>query len=695
MKINHRYSLYFCLLLFIGIGNLYAQTPKIKIAAIGNSVTYGAGIDQPSVNSYPAQLQQLLGNRHQVGNFGRSGATLLKNGHNPYYKTEEFRKAIEFKADIAIIHLGLNDTDPRNWPNYKDEFTGDYTWLIDTLKANNPTIKIYICQLSPIFSSHPRFLSGTFDWYWQIQNKIPKIAQANNVELIDFHSPLYSRPDLLPDALHPNKEGASILANTIFERITGNYGTLQVPEVFQSNMVLQRNRPIPFWGKANANAEVIIKFNEQTHHVKADSVGNWQIEFSKMKAGGPYTLSIQSLEKSYLFDNILVGDVWLSSGQSNMYFPLIQAENGKEESKEAVNHPSIRLLKFRPLAETNNIAWDKNTLEKINDLKYFTGEWKENTEESAQEFSAIAYHFGKIIQAEEGVPIGLIEIAVGGSPLISWIDRFTIEKDPLLVNTFRDWLNSDFIQDWCRERAKKNLELAVNKNQRHPYQPAYNFESGISKLTKFPIMGVLWYQGESDANNPELHEKEFSAFINSWRGKWKHEFPLYYVQLSSINRPSWPYFRDSQRRLETAIPNIHMAVSSDLGDPTDVHPKQKAEISSRLAKLALKYTYERKVVADGPSPQRVAKAGNTISVVFKNAKKLKIKNGKDLKGFKLKTNLGQFITVPTEIKGNKVIMHIPNNKTFTEVVYGWEPFSEGNLINEENLPASTFKLEIQ
>src|SRR5690606_7358963 len=146
------------------------------------------------------------------------------------------------------------------------------------------------------------------------------------------------------------------------------YGILQIPEIFQSNMVLQRNKPIPFWGKANANAEVSIKFNTQTRNVKADSDGNWQVEFPKMKAGGPYELNIHSNEKTYTFKNILIGDVWLSSGQSNMYFPLSQAENGKVESKNAVNHPNIRLFKFKPLAETDNLAWDSTILNKINKL---------------------------------------------------------------------------------------------------------------------------------------------------------------------------------------------------------------------------------------------------------------------------------------------------------------------------------------
>src|SRR5690606_17721480 len=147
------------------------------------------------------------------------------------------------------------------------------------------------------------------------------------------------------------------------------------------------------------------------------------------------------------------------------------------------------------------VAWDTAALEQINQLRYFSGSWKENSQASALEFSAVAYHFGKTIQREVDVPVGLIEIAVGGSPLVSWIDRYHLEKDPLLVNTFRDWRNSDFIQLWGRQRADKNLEKADHPLQRHPYEPAYNFESGIAKLGRFPIAGVLWYQGESDAQD--------------------------------------------------------------------------------------------------------------------------------------------------------------------------------------------------
>jgi sialate O-acetylesterase len=231
----------------------FAQNANKKIACIGNSVTFGLTHKNPQLTSYPSQLQILLGANYEVRNFGVSGTTLLKKGHNPYYKTAAFTSMLSFAPDIAIIHLGLNDTDPRDWPNYGDKFSADYSWLIDTIRKANPSAKIFICRLSPIFNDHPRFISGTRDWFWQIQELIPQIATANKTGLIDLHTPLYSRPDLLPDALHPNEEGAAILAKTVYQKITGDFGGLQLSSVFASHMVLQRNKPVKFYGTANNN----------------------------------------------------------------------------------------------------------------------------------------------------------------------------------------------------------------------------------------------------------------------------------------------------------------------------------------------------------------------------------------------------------------------------------------------------------
>jgi sialate O-acetylesterase len=168
--------LLFVLLWTLGLTS-YSQ--EVRVACIGNSVTFGAGLKNPAKESYPSVLQDLLGQKYEVKNFGLSGATLLKKGHRPYCKTKQFQDAMSFKPDIAIVHLGLNDTDPRDWPEFKGDFKSDYSWLLDTLKKQNPNVRLFICKLTPIFNGHPRFKSGTRDWYWQIQEQIIEIAQAH------------------------------------------------------------------------------------------------------------------------------------------------------------------------------------------------------------------------------------------------------------------------------------------------------------------------------------------------------------------------------------------------------------------------------------------------------------------------------------------------------------------------------------
>ena len=692
-----RFHLKYCLLLLFSACNFFSfSQQQIKVACIGNSVTYGYGHKDPQITSYPSQLQKLMGEKYLVKNFGRSGATLLRKGHNPYFKTKEFGEAIAFRPDIAIIHLGLNDTDPRNWPNYRDEFAPDYAWLIDTIRKTNPSVKIFICKLTPIFSDHPRFKSGTRDWFWQIQELIPQIAKANKTGLIDLHSPLYSRPDLFPDALHPDEEGAAILAKTVYQKLTGDFGGLQLASVFASHMVLQRNKSIRFYGTANANEKIVTSFNGKQKTGIADDNGKWHVEFPSMKAGGPHTASFSSKDKKIILDDILVGEVWLCSGQSNMYFPLGNAVNDKNEMRSEQKNNTLRLLKMRPVAETDNYVWDSATLQKVNELEYFSGTWQKCDSAAAKNFSAVAYYFGKKLQEQLKVPIGLIEVAVGGSTTESWIDRYTMEHHPVLVNELSNWRKSDFFQPWVRERTDTNLKKAINPKQRHPYEPCYNFEAGIKSFIDFPIAGVIWYQGESNAHNIELHETVFPELVKSWRKQWGYSFPFYYVQLSSLNRPSWSSFRYSQLQLLKQIPNSGMAVSSDVGDPANVHPRQKKPVAERLARLALHFTYGQKnVVPYGPMIANAVKQNNQIILSFQYASGLKTGDGKTLRGFKLMNEKGMQQEVKAFIQNNKVIIPIDKNENAVEVLYGWEPYTEANLANDENLPASTFKMKVQ
>jgi sialate O-acetylesterase len=671
-----------------------AQPGKIRVACIGNSVTYGYGLAYREQNCYPARLQISLGDQYLVKNFGHSGATLLRKGHNPYDKTDELAAAIAFKPDIAIIHLGLNDTDPRDWPDHRLDFPADYAWLIEQVRKANSAVKIYICRLTPVFSGHPRFKSGTRDWYDQIQALIPQIAAANHTGLIDLHTPLYGRPDLFADNLHPNNEGAAIIARTIQQTLTQNFGGLKLPEVFADHAVLQRNRPIPIYGKANGGDYIKIHFAGHQLTTITDNTGQWSVTFPAMPAGGPYQLEIKDNGTSITLKDILIGDVWLCSGQSNMAFPLIKSVGAEQELRHAGQNKQIRLYKLRVLKETDRVEWDTAALNKVNRLHYFSGAWHQSDSVTAASFSAVGWYFGQKLFSEEHIPIGLIQVAVGGSPIESWIDRFTMEHDNLLVDELSNWRKSDFLMKFCRDRADTNLMLASSRGQRHPYEPCYNYEAGISRLIQFPVKGVIWYQGESNAHNADLYKYVFPMLVKSWRQGWGYELPFYFVQLSAIDRPSWPVFRNMERALQKQVPHCHFVVSTDVGDSLNVHYTRKKPVGERLALQALHYTYRKPIIADSPVALYAVRKGNKIIVAFSKGQLLTTIDQSALKGFELVNQKGQRRVADGAIKSNRVVLTIPAGENIKSVWYAMQPFTRANLINQAGLPASTFAIDV-
>lgn len=670
---------------------------KTKVACIGNSVTYGALVENREMNCYPAQLQKLLGEKYEVMNFGKSGATLLNKGHRPYMKQDEYKSALNFAGDLVVIHLGLNDTDPRNWPNYQDDFIRDYTELIQSFRKVNPKCKIWVCRMTPIFDRHPRFRSGTRDWYRQIQEKIENIAACSNVELIDLQEGLYNRPDLSGDALHPNAEGAGIIAKTVYSALTGNYGGLQLPILYTDNMVLQRNKPLILSGIADKGEKVTVSINKNKAQAVAASNGKWHLTLPSMPAGGPYTLQVQTKNKTLIYKDVLIGEVWLCSGQSNMAFMLKQSATAKEEIAKIPQLASSSRLRFFDMKahwETYATEWDASVLDSLNRLQYYKNtQWTTCTPQTAANMSAIAYYFGKMLADSLNVPVGLIHNAIGGSPAEAWIDRKTLEFQfpDILVN----WKGNDMIQDWARERAALNIKKSANRLQRHPYEPCYLYEAGIEPLRQYPIEGVIWYQGESNAHNKEIHEILFPLLVDSWRKNWNEEFPFYYVQLSSINRPSWPVFRDSQRRMMYSIPNTGMAVSSDLGDSLDVHPTHKKEVGERLAHWALNKTYGKDMLPSGPLFKSAERKGNTVYLTFDYGEGMHPAKGEEISTIEIAETEGLYVPAKVKVIDGKIEVSAPGIKSPRYVRYGWQPFTRANLVNKDELPASTFKAYIQ
>lgn len=510
-------------------------TEKIKVACVGNSITYGYTLPDRETNAYPAKLQKMLGDDYVVGNFGKSGATLLNKGHRPYMQQEEYHKAIDFAGDIVVIHLGINDTDPRDWPNYRDFFIQDYRALIDSFRVANSRCRILIARLTPIADRHPRFESGTRDWHDEIQLAIENIAKYAGVQLIDFHAPLYPYPFMLPDAVHPNVEGAEILAKIVYEGITGDFGGLRMSPLYTDNMVLQHGKPLTIQGTANAGDRITVSIAHQKQKVVTGMDGKWSVTLSPLKAGGPYTLVVSSGKQKLTYGNVLAGEVWLCSGQSNMEFYLNRSATAKRDVAKAAND-NIRLFDMKARWRTDAVEWNASVLDSLNHLQYYKDtEWTVCSPQTAGNFSAVAYYFGKMLQDSLQVPVGLICNAIGGSPTEAWIDRSSLEYHfPAIL---RNWTKNDFIQDWVRGRAALNVKKSTDKLQRHPYEPCYLYESGILPLQQFLIKGIIWYQGESNAHNREAHEKLFKLLVDSWRKNWEdNELPfiMYSYQVLTV-----------------------------------------------------------------------------------------------------------------------------------------------------------------
>lgn len=695
MKI-HKKILLLSVALLVGTGILQAnEQKKIRVACVGNSVTFGYLLPEREVNAYPAQLQRLLGEDYEVGNFGHSGATLLRRGHRPYDRLPEFRKALDFKADLVVIHLGLNDTDPRNWPEHGDDFIGDYRALIDSFRVANPEAHIWICRMTPIFHQHRRFQSGTRDWHALIQQRIEQVARTAGVGLIDLHTPLYHRPDLFPDALHPNTEGAAILAQTVYGALTGNYGGLTLPATYGDHMVLQREQPITIAGRANAGAKVKVKLAGKQQKTKAADDGSWQVVFPARPAGGPYELTIAADDEKRTFTDVWVGEVWLCSGQSNMEWTLRKCATAAEDLRVADTLSRIHLFNMPTLRTTYAVEWEAEVLDSINRLLYLpTKGWQMCSTQNAADFSAIGYHFGRMLADSLGCHVGLICNAVGGSNTESWIDRRTLEYEyPAILH---DWTKNDHLQPWVRERGALNIKRGNNPLQRHPYEPCYLFECGIRPLQHYGIRGVIWYQGESNAHNVELHERLFTLMEGSWRKFFDNEqLPFHFVQLSSIGpRRSWPHFRDSQRLLARHLPNTWMAVSSDKGDSLDVHPRAKREIGERLATSALHHTYGRKhVTPSGPDYCCAQRVGSTLQLHFNYAEGMQASDGGRIIGFEVAGADGVYHPAEARVEGDVLIVQSREEKHPCAVRYGWQPFTRANLVNKQGLPASTFRDE--
>ena len=487
---------------------------------------------------------------------------------------------------------------------------------------------------------------------------------------------------------------------------------LALPSVFSDHMVLQRNVPVPVWGTAPPNQEITVTLSNHIETTISDANGAWKVVLAGMETGGPFMLKITSKDHSIDIQDVLIGEVWLCSGQSNMEFPLERSATAEMEVSIA-DYPDIRLFRMKKRVSMGNAPFSNKDIKLVNqDEFYLNTSWEKCTPESAAKFSAVAYFFGQKLHETLKVPIGLIQNAVGGSPAQSWISKESLSGHPQLeylvnIKEGETWHDQKGINPWLAQRSKQNLAPWFEQDQKghlphHPFEPGYLFRTGIEPLIPFSIKGTIWYQGESNATHPDSYGHMFELMVRNWRQAWDiGDFPFIYVQLPRIgNRNRWPEFREVQKQ-GLQIPNTAMVVTIDTGHPTDVHPKHKKIIGERLAATALGKWYGLDTPYLGPSLLSWTRTRDQIRLVFKHAGNGLIVADKQLGNILLEgynpSGTQRLMVKPSNIKifENEVVIDIPKGLSLTTIKYAWSPYpDEALLYNSDNLPASPFKIEL-
>ena len=470
----------------------------------------------------------------------------------------------------------------------------------------------------------------------------------------------------------------------------GNFG---LAEIWSDGMVIQRDTRILVEGTGRKGSRIKVKLGGHSRSTKVGSDGKWSVTMPPLPAGTGYEMTLTSGKKSFTIKDIAVGEVWMCSGQSNMEFKLAGCDTASEDLKNA-DDSGLRLFNMLSPLTTYGVKWTEEQTRDVNAYRYYNPtKWEKSGRNSAARFSAVAWHFGKMLRDSLNVPVGLICNAVGGSTAESWIPMDAIRDSlPILEH---GWDTSSLAMEWARDRAAFNMTNSRAAVKRHPFKPAYLFDVGIRPHRHFPVRGAIWYQGESNAENIPAHETMFRTLVKSWRDWWGNpEMPFLAVQLSSIERPTWPEFRDSQRKLADSIEGCSIAVSSDLGHPTDVHPRAKKPVGRRLAAIALRDVYGFDIPGHSPSPLSATMKDGKIIIRFDNAVGLTTPEGESLRGFSVQTDDGEMTDISACITGlSEVTADCPHNNV-KAILYGWKPYTDANLYGNGGLPVSTFKLYV-
>lgn len=441
-----------------------------------------------------------------------------------------------------------------------------------------------------------------------------------------------------------------------------SFANVSMPAIFGNHMVLQQNAEVTIWGWAKAGEEVTVtgSWDGKAVKHKTNNLAQWSVKLKTPTAGGPYTVKVEGYN-TLLFENVLIGEVWFCSGQSNMEWSANSGIEDAEQHIKAANHPEIRF--FSVLTRTADVP-----------QLDLAGEWVVASPETMANFSAVAYFFGREIHQNLNVPVGLINSSWGGTPAEIWVNPEVITSDEGLT-----------------AGAAKLVEEPWG-----PKDPGKAFNAMVAPLIPYKIAGALWYQGETNTRAPENYARLLPALIENWREEWGYEFPFYYVQIAPYKyggSDGGAVLRDSQRKA-LSVPNTGMVVVSDIGNIDDIHPKNKKDVGLRLANWALNKTYGKTdLPVSGPLYSGMKTEGKKIRLSFDHAENGLVSKGKTLTHFEIAGPDRRFVPAKAKIDGNTIVVSSKEVKNPVAVRFAWSNTAEPNLFNKEGLPASTFRTD--
>lgn len=486
---------------------------------------------------------------------------------------------------------------------------------------------------------------------------------------------------------------------------------IRFPSFFGNHMVLQRHAPIPIWGWAAPGSKVTVKLGDTTGETVADEAGRWKVALASQEANATgLSLTASSGENSTTLTDVLIGEVWLCSGQSNMEWTVRQSANPGEEIA-AANHPLIRQMKIQHLT-------GDAPKEDVN------SDWYPCSPEGAGNFTAAGYYMARELQRELQVPIGLLNISWGGTRIEPWIPLEGYAAVPELENIYNQVLQSRPDSEAYQTTLRNHIEAvsqwtveaqsALANRERAPFTPEFPpslkplttaqspaaiFNAMMAPVVGYGMRGAIWYQGESNHTEGMLYYHKKRALLEGWRQIWGvGEFPFYFVQIAPFQYGQedpeiLPEFWEAQAAC-LDLPKTGMVVTSDIGDIKDIHPKNKQEVGRRLSLLALKHTYGKTdLVASGPVFETMQVEENVMKLTFSNvAGGLKSRDGKELSHFEIAGKGTGFVKANATIEGaNVVLLHSPEVAAPTAMRFAWHKLAEPNLMNGANLPASAFR----